>query len=181
VRRLERRFYSGDALDVAQRLLNKVLVVDGCRGRIVEVEAYRQDDPASHSRRGPTPRCRTMFGPAGHLYVYFTYGMHHCANVVTGASGDGQAVLIRAVEPLTGVEHMRRRRGAVPDARLADGPAKVCQAFDLDRRHDGLDLTAHPGAWIGDDGVEPPAAPLRTSRIGIRHGTELLWRYAVPG
>jgi len=180
VKRLERRFYCRDALDVALGLLNKVLVVDGCRGRIVEVEAYRQDDPASHSRAGPTPRCRTMFGPAGHLYVYFTYGMHHCANVVTGEPGDGQAVLIRAVEPLTGLEDMRRRRGGVPDTRLVDGPAKVCQAFALDRRHDGLDLTDHPGAWIGDDGVEPPTAPGRTRRIGIRLGTELLWRYVVP-
>ncbi len=178
--RLERSFFAADAVQVAPRLLNKVLVASPCRGRIVEVEAYRQDDPASHARRGPTPKCRTMFGPPGHLYVYFTYGMHHCANIVTGPEHDGQAVLIRALTPLDGHDVMRRRRAGVPDSRLADGPGKLCQAFDLDRRHDGLDLVVHDQVFVIDDGVPPPVAPLHTPRIGIRHGTELLWRFVVP-
>lgn len=177
--RLERSFFSGDALEVAPQLLNKVLVSTPCSGRIVEVEAYRQDDPASHARNGPTPRCRSMFGAPGHLYVYFTYGMHHCANIVTGAEHDGQAVLIRSVIPLAGREVMRRRRRGVSDRHLADGPGKVCQAFDLDRRHDGLDLVVHDDVFVIDDGVPPPAEPRRTPRVGIRHGTELLWRFVV--
>ena len=179
--RLERGFFAVDALEVAPTLLNKVLVAGSCRGRIVEVEAYRQDDRASHARNGPTPKCRTMFGPPGHLYVYFTYGMHHCANIVTGAEHDGQAVLIRSVLPLDGVDLMRRRRGGVPDRRLVDGPGKLCQAYDLDRRHDGLDLVTNDQVFVGDDGVPPPAAPLCTPRIGIRHGTDLLWRFVVGG
>ena len=112
-RRLDRAFYRRDALEVAPELLDKVLVVGGCAGRIVEVEAYRPDDPASHAFRGRTARNATMFGPGGLLYVYFTYGMYYCANVVTGAEGDGQAVLLRAVLPYRGIEVMRKRRGGL--------------------------------------------------------------------
>ncbi len=108
-------------------------------GRIIETEAYMSDDPASHSFRGPTPRTAVMFGPAGYLYVYRSYGIHWCANVVTGADGDGQAVLIRAVDPVEGADEMLRRRGRLP---LADGPGKLCQAFGLDGEDDGADLVA---------------------------------------
>ena len=111
-------------------------------GRIVEVEAYRPDDPASHSFRGRTPRNAVMFGPAGHLYVYFTYGMHYCANVVTGAIGDGQAVLLRAVDAVGGHRRDARPAHGRADRSLADGPGKLCQAFGIDLRHDGLDLCA---------------------------------------
>jgi DNA-3-methyladenine glycosylase len=111
--------------------------------------------------------------------MYFTYGLHHCANVVTGAEGDGQAVLLRAVVPLEGIEVMRQRRRGVPERHLVDGPAKLCQAWDLDVRHDGLDLISHPEVWIGDDGTEPPPSPTRTPRIGIRVGTDRWWRFTV--
>lgn len=179
MKRLRRSFFAPAAEAVAPRLLNKILVVGACSGRIVEVEAYHQHDPASHSFRGPTPRNATMFGPAGHLYVYFTYGMHHCANVVTGPGGDGQAVLLRGVVPLTGLAELRQRRPAARrDIDLANGPGKLCRAFGLDRSFDGFDLCAPDAAvWIGDDGIPPPATPVTTARVGIRVGTELPWRW----
>ncbi len=181
MRQLPRAFFARDAEIVAPQLLNKVFRFGDCVGRIVEVEAYRQDDPASHSYRGRTPRNATMFGPPGHLYVYFTYGMHFCANVVTGSSGDGQAVLIRGVVPLEGLEAMRSRRAAARrDSDLANGPGKLCQALAIDRSHDGIDLCAR-GAdrGIADDGVAPPPLPKVTPRIGIRLARERMWRWLV--
>jgi DNA-3-methyladenine glycosylase len=178
--RLERAFYTRDALEVAPELLDKVFVVGECAGRIVEVEAYRADDPASHSFRGRTPRNATMFGPGGLLYVYFTYGMHYCANVVTGADGDGQAVLLRAVLPCRGIEAMRTRRGGRADRTLADGPGKLCQAFGLGRATDGTDLCSSPDVLIADDGTPPPDEPLVGARVGIRHGVEHPWRWRSP-
>jgi DNA-3-methyladenine glycosylase len=179
-RRVGRGFFTRDALDVAPDLLNKVLVAGECAGRIVEVEAYRADDPASHSFRGRTPRNAAMFGPGGLLYVYFTYGMHFCANVVTGRDGDGQAVLLRAVTPCRGIEVMRARRGARADRVLADGPGKLCQAFGLDRSADGTDLARSRELFVVDDGTPPPADLLVGPRVGIRHGTEHPWRWRVP-
>ena len=124
-----------------------------------------------------------MFGPAGHLYVYFTYGMHHCANVVTGDIGDGQAVLLRAVEPLEGIEAMVARRGR--SRNIADGPGKLCQAFGIDMSDNGLDLCA-PGPkgplrpfGLYDDGMPPPASPTVSTRIGISVGVETPWRWTV--
>jgi DNA-3-methyladenine glycosylase len=178
--RLERAFYTRDALEVAPDLLEKVLVVGECAGRIVEVEAYRPDDPASHAFRGRTPRNATMFGPGGLLYVYFTYGMHYCANVVTGAEGDGQAVLLRAVVPCRGIEVMRARRGGRSDRTLTDGPGKLCQAFGIDRSNDGTDLCTSADAFIADDGTPPPDTPLVGPRVGIRHGVEYPWRWRSP-
>lgn len=175
-RPLPRRFYARDALVVAPELLHKVLVAGPCTGRIVEIEAYRADDPASHSFRGPTVRNATMFGPPGGLYVYFTYGMHFCANVVTGAEGDGQALLLRAVVPLSGIELMRARRAGRPDRILADGPAKLCQAFGLGRADDGRDLPTDATVTIVDDGAPEPVA-LTSSRVGIRVATERPWRW----
>jgi DNA-3-methyladenine glycosylase len=169
-----------DAPDVAPALLNKLLVAGACVGRIVEVEAYTSDDPASHSVRGPTRRNASMFGRGGTLYVYFTYGMHHCANVVTGDEHDGQAVLVRAVVPVAGLATMRARRAGRPDRHLADGPGKLCQAFGIDLRHDGVDLCddASP-VRLADDGVPPPARPLAGPRVGIRVGLDRSWRWRV--
>lgn len=178
--RLGRQFFNRDAVIVARELLGKVLVVGECSGRIVETEAYRPDDPASHSFRGETPRNRVMFGDPGHLYVYFTYGMHHCANVVTGPRGDGSAVLIRAVEPVKGMDRMRERRAAARrDADLTNGPAKVCQAFALDLADNGIDLVtaashrivSEGGASLRPTGVSP--------RVGISVGRDRHWRFFV--
>jgi DNA-3-methyladenine glycosylase len=177
-RRLGRSFYERDSPIVAPDLLNKVLVAGECAGRVVEVEAYRSDDPASHTYRGRTPRNATMWGPGGRLYVYFTYGMHFCANVVTSTEGDGQAVLLRAVVPMRGLDLMRARRG--PDRPLADGPAKLCQALGLDRRHDGTDLTVDAAITIVHDGTPPPSDPIVTERVGIRVATDVPWRWLVP-
>lgn len=161
--------------------MGKLLVADGddgrVSGRIVETEAYTADDPASHSSRGPTPRNAAMFGPAGHLYVYRSYGIHWCANVVTGVEGDGQAVLIRAIEPVEGAEIMLRRRGRLP---LADGPGKLCAALGIDDDDDGTDLVA-PDSPIRmvDDGTTPPARPIVGPRIGITRAVDTPWRFRV--
>jgi DNA-3-methyladenine glycosylase len=178
-RRLERSFFARGSVELAPELLNKVLVAGPCAGRIVEVEAYRADDPASHSYRGRTPRNAVMFGPAGHLYVYFTYGMHFCANVVAAWEGDAQAVLLRSLVPLRGVELMRQRRGGRPDRNLADGPGKLCQALGIDRRHDGVDLCTDSELAVVDDGTPPPPTPRITSRVGIRLATDQPWRWLV--
>jgi DNA-3-methyladenine glycosylase len=161
VRRLGPRFFGRDSVVVAPELLNKVLVVNGVRARITEVEAYTQDDPASHSHRGRTPRNAVMFGPPGRLYVYFIYGMHYCANIVTGPVGDGQAVLLRAVR-IDGV-----------DPRRTNGPAKLCQVL-------GIDLAMNNElAVVHDDGTAPPVEPLITARIGITKAAELRRRWLV--
>jgi DNA-3-methyladenine glycosylase len=193
---VEREFFRRDPRGVAPDLLNKLLVRraatgDGDRatatervGRIVEVEAYcGTEDPGSHAYRGETPRNRTMFGPPGGLYVYFTYGMHWCANAVCGDEGQGLAVLLRAASPVAGVEAMFAAR---PKARrerdLCSGPAKLCQAFGLDRGFDGADLVSGDrGVLVCDDGTPPPVHPFQTTRIGLSAGAEHPWRWCVPG
>jgi DNA-3-methyladenine glycosylase len=180
---LPRDFYRRDSRLVAPDLLNKVLVMPDRAGRIVEVEAYAgATDPASHAYRGRTTRNATMFGPPGRLYVYFTYGMHWCANVVCGEPGVATAVLVRAVAPLVGLEAMRERRPAARrDRDLGNGPAKLCQAFGIERSFDGADLvSADHRLTILDDGVPPPLAPGCSPRVGLRVGTEALWRWYVP-
>lgn len=178
MRAVSREQLRGDAVNVAPWLLNKLLVVDRdgarCVGRVSEVEAYRGDDPASHSFGGITRRNATMFGPPGHLYVYLIYGLHWCANVVTGTEGEGAAVLIRGVEPVLGVEVMRRRRGRLP---LADGPAKLTQAFAIDGADDGLDLCDAGPIGLFDDGQLPPISPRIGPRVGISRGVEMPWRW----
>jgi DNA-3-methyladenine glycosylase len=176
--RVARDLLAADAPEVAPMLLNKLLVHGACIGRIGEVEAYREDDPASHSYRGRTPRTEVMFGPAGHLYVYFTYGMHYCANVVTGEDGRGAAVLLRAVTPVAGIELMRDRRNGRPD--LTDGPAKLCQAFAIGPAQNGADLCTATDIGLYDDGTPPPANPRVGPRVGISKAVDLPWRWRLP-
>ena len=183
-RRLGRTFYRRDPRLVAPELLGKLLVSGPVAARIVEVEAYcGGEDPGSHAYRGPTPRNATMFGPPGHLYVYFTYGMHWCANAVCGDHGEGVAVLLRAAVPASGLEEMRARRPAARrDRDLCRGPARLCQAFGIDRAHDGADLvTADRGITIVDDGTPPPDDPAVGVRIGLSAGADLPWRWWVAG
>ena len=185
MRRLPRRFFAVDSRELAPLLLNKVLVRGERAGRIVEVEAYAGEaDPASHASRGRTARNATMFGPPGHLYVYFTYGMHYCANVVCGAEGEASAVLVRGLTPLTGLDAIREARGpaARADRDLCNGPGKLCQALALDRSFDGADLvTGDRGVELVDDGTAPPVVPGVSGRIGISVATEMPWRFYVPG
>jgi DNA-3-methyladenine glycosylase len=179
-----RAFYRRDPRAVAPELLNKVLVHGGRAGRIVEAEAYcGAEDPGAHSYRGMTPRNRVMFGPPGHLYVYFTYGMHWCANAVCGQEGVGVAVLLRALAPLAGLDEMRAVRPAARrDRDLCSGPAKLCQALGLDRSFDGADLVAGDrGVTILDDGTPPPDQPGQGLRIGLSAGAEHPWRWWVRG
>jgi len=187
-RTLPRAFYDRDARVVAPALLNKVLVAG--RGdarlaaRIVEVEAYcGADDPGSHAFRGPTARNATMFGPPGHWYVYFTYGMHWCVNAVCGPAEHPHAVLLRAAAPLTGLDVMRSRRiAARRDRDLCSGPARLAQAFGIDRALDGADIVKGE-LRIVDDGTAPPDRPGVSTRIGLGtgRGDDLAWRYAVVG
>ncbi len=151
-------------------------------GRIVETEAYLGAlDPAAHSYRRRSTRNATMFGPPGHLYVYFTYGMHWCCNPVCGDEDEPVAVLIRALAPLAGIEQMRARRPAARRVRdLCSGPAKLCQALGIDGHHDGADLTrGDRGLVITDDGTPPPADPVVTTRIGITQAVDEPWRWYV--
>lgn len=184
-----RRDLVGDSTVVTPRLLNALVSVsdtDGSVrvGRIVEVEAYRGErDPASHAYRGPTARNATMFGPPGLLYVYRSYGIHWCANVVAGVDGVAEAVLIRAVEPVAGLERMRGDRpGIARDVDLANGPGKLCAALAITGADDGVDLCGRRSRirLVRDD-VGPPARPVRTTRVGITRGVEHRWRFLVPG
>lgn len=199
-RPLPRSFYDRDALEVGPELLNKVLVRGRRAGRIVEVEAYRgADDPASHAYRGPTRRNATMFGPPGRLYVYFSYGVHWCANAVCCPTGTAQAVLLRALAPLSGLEEMRlarlsgRRRSSapgaggpaggatLPDRHLASGPARLCQALGIVGDDDGADLVrGDRGLRVVDDGTPPPRRVGVSGRVGISNAAELPWRFFVP-
>jgi DNA-3-methyladenine glycosylase len=181
-RLVPRSFYARPPDVVALELLNKVLVGPNGSGRIVEVEAYDGAlDPASHAYRGPTPRNAVMFGRPGHLYVYFTYGMHWCANAVCREDGVAAAVLLRALAPIDGLEAMRAARsGARRDRDLCSGPAKLCQALGIGPAHNGVDLTRRASpARIVDDGTAPPTSPTVSRRVGLSVGIDQLWRWYV--
>ena len=182
-RRLPRSFYARSSTTVAPDLLGRVLVLRSANGRlaarIVETEAYEPLDPASHAYRGRTGRNAVMFGRPGHLYVYFAYGMHHCMNTVTGKAGEGMAVLLRAAQPIEGVDVMRVRRGRESVRELCSGPAKLCQAFGVDRSFDGADLVRGRDLWIAEGTPVPRGLVVAGPRVGIRVGTEHAWRFSV--
>ncbi len=185
---LPRSFYSQNTLTVARQLLGKIFVRRSGKelltGMIVETEAYLFDDPASHSFRGITERTKVMFGPPGHLYVYFTYGMHYCANVVTNKEGIGEAVLIRAVEPAKGLETMTARRtkknAGLRQKDLTNGPAKFAQAFGLTTEHSGVDLTGDT-IYITESGPVRPSRIITATRIGITRAKEKPFRFYLDG
>jgi DNA-3-methyladenine glycosylase len=170
----------GSAVDAAKRLLGCHIVreIDGqtVTVRIVETEAYNQTDAASHSYKGRTPRTDVMFGPAGHLYVYFTYGMHYCCNVVVGQDGEGAAVLIRAVEPVNNTELLARNRPGHTGVQLTNGPAKLCQALNITKAMNGHNLSSPPVQLV----MQPPVQPsqvVQTVRIGISQAKDVPWRF----
>lgn len=181
-RRLPRSFFARPSTEVAPDLLGRVLVrilPDGTRlsATIVETEAYGEGDPASHAFRGRTPRNAVMFGPPGHLYVYFTYGMHFCMNVVTESEGRGSAVLLRAAEPLQGHEAMAERRGTSDVRRLCSGPARWTQAFGIARGENGADLVRGREVYLLQGEPMPRSAIRITTRVGVNVGIERPWRF----
>ena len=164
--------------EVAPALIGATLLVDGVGGRIVEVEAYDQQDPASHGFRGRTERNASMFGPPGHAYVYRSYGIHWCLNLVCEGEGVANAVLVRALEPTDGLDAMIERRGLDNPRLLCSGPGRLCQALAVTREHDGLRLDRPPFELLaGDRPVEVVSGP----RIGITKATDLPWRYTEAG
>ena len=178
-----RAFFERPVTAVAPDLLGMVLACGDRAGRIVEVEAYGgADDPASHGHRGRTPRNTVMFGPPGHLYVYFTYGMHWCANVVCEPDGRCGAVLVRALAPLRGVEAMRADRPkARRDRDLCSGPAKLTAALGIGGGHNGADLIDPTSPVSLQHDAPVPLRHATSGRIGIATATDRPWRWYVPG
>lgn len=186
--RLDRSFFNRDTQTVARELLGKVLVRIWRRkiisGRIVEVESYvGEDDLACHAAKGRTPRTDVMYGPAGHAYVYFIYGMHHCLNVVTERRGFPAAVLFRGLEPLEGIDQMRTWRGEVTLRQLANGPGKLTQALHLDRSHNREDFGRSRRLYIVDDGYKVAPDDITAGRrIGVDYAGACAfypWRYVL--
>jgi DNA-3-methyladenine glycosylase len=171
-------FFARSVHEVAPELVGATLLVDGVGGRIVEVEAYDHEDPASHGYGGRTARNAAMFGPPGHAYVYRSYGIHWCLNLVCEEEGVANAVLVRALEPTHRLDAMRARRGAEDPRLLCSGPGRLCQALGVTREHDGLPLDRPPFELRPREGdVDVAAGP----RIGITRAVDLPWRYGESG
>ena len=171
-------FFARSVHHVAPDLVGCTLLVDGVGGRIVETEAYDQEDPASHGFRGQTPRNRAMFGLPGHAYVYRSYGIHWCLNLVCEEEGSAAALLVRALEPAYGIDVMRERRGLVNPRLLCAGPGRLCQALGVTRDDDGLALDEPPFELLSADSARVVVA---APRIGISVATDLPWRYCAAG
>jgi DNA-3-methyladenine glycosylase len=176
--RIDRSFFERSVHEVAPALVGAQLFVDGVGGVIVEVEAYDGQDPAAHGYRGRTPRNASMFGPAGRAYVYRSYGIHWCLNVVCEGEGSAAAVLLRALDPTAGLDVMRARRGVEEERLLCAGPGRLCQALAVTRDHDGLPLDEPPFELRGSPGPVEVAAG---RRIGISVAVEQPWRYVLAG
>ena len=170
--------FSQDSHQVARQLIGVVVLVNGVGGRIVETEAYDQSDPASHTFSGPTERNSAMFGAPGHAYVYRSYGIHWCLNFVCREEGHGAGVLIRALEPVAGLELMRERRAVEEVGLLCSGPGKLCQALGVTREHNGLSLSAPPFSLAAG---APAAALVEGPRIGISKAMDVRWRFGLAG
>lgn len=178
MRRLAGIDFAAPAIEVARALIGAELTVDGVGGRIVECEAYDETDPASHSHRGQTPRNAAMFGPPGHAYVYRSYGLHWCLNLVCAPRGHGAGVLIRALEPLHGLAQMRERRKLADERLLCAGPGRLAQALGITREHDGLPLDRAPFD------LQPASSPAELrcgARIGISLAVDVPWRVVLAG
>ena len=184
IRRLRRAELPSDTVDLARFLIGRVVVHDlpagRLSGRIVETEAYPPGDPAGHHFRGPTPRIRSMYLAPGHAYIFFNYGAHFMLNVVSEPAGIAAAILIRALEPLEGIELMQRHRKTTRLLDLTRGPGRLAAAFQIDRRHDGLDLCAPGSLWLAE--TSHPVGPIgKTVRIGITRAADQLLRFYERG
>jgi len=177
---LRREFFARSVHEVAPELIGATLLFDGVGGVIVEVEAYDQDDPASHAFPGRRPTTVSMFGPPGHAYVYRSYGVHWCLNLVCAPAGRAEAALVRALEPTHGLEIMRERRGVERERSLCSGPGKLCQALGISRDHDGLPLDEPPFELLARE-TETEAEIAIGTRIGITRAVEQPWRFALAG
>jgi DNA-3-methyladenine glycosylase len=177
-RPLKRSFFNRSVHDVAPDLIGATLLVNGVGGRIVEVEAYHHSEPAAHSFNGPTPRTMVMFGPPGFSYVYRSYGIHWCVNLVCEKAGSASAVLIRALEPTHGLAAMRRRRGVEDERALCSGPGKLCEALGITIQTSELALDQPPFALHARIGKAEIATGVR---IGITKAADLPWRYGLKG
>jgi DNA-3-methyladenine glycosylase len=176
--RLQKHFFARSVHEVAPELVGATLLVDGVGGTIVEVEAYDHEDPAAHGFRGRTERNASMFGPPGHAYVYRSYGIHWCLNLVCEEEGSASAVLLRALQPSHGLDVMRKRRRLDEERLLCAGPGRLCQALGVTREHDGLALDEPPFRLEAREAdVEVAAAP----RIGITRAADRHWRYVLAG
>lgn len=177
-RLLTRKFFARSVHDVAPDLIGATFLVDGVGGIITEVEAYHHTEPAAHSFNGPTPRTMVMFGPPGFLYVYRSYGIHWCVNLVCEKEGSASAVLIRAIEPTHGIPAMRRRRGLHEERSLCSGPGKLCEAMAVSNKHNGLAVDAPPIAIHARSHKPEIVSGLR---IGLTKAVDLPWRYGLKG